>query len=920
MSRSNGTTAEGAQVAESVPRLNWLDPVKALALLAILLNHLVEEFGPGPWFTNPENAWPSLAVRLHTLVPPGTTILTQTVRAAGWLGDAAPGVFILASGVGLTLSALIDPVSTLDARTFYRRRLLRLFPLYIAMHFVVLAGALFVPGNIDSFAGLRTMLSLTGVRALPGTFFHISPSWWFVWLILQLYVVYPYLFRALRKLGPARFFAAALVVTLAARGIGLELPRGRYAWLTGLFFASRLAEFAVGMVLAQMIVIAPLARGPHRQRRRPSRSSRCRSSATCSGSAASFTLAGALVSNLLVTVGMTGLFYAIWQWVLRPEPRLASSAQWLGRRSYAVFLLHQPPLQWTAAWFGGVRSIHLAAAVGVLGLSMPAAAALEDATNRARKWRPSHIAPNARRALALVLSLAIAVLAVAVIGTHEPTENVARAGAWLCAFALFALGIDYSASRTAMRAPERFVALTAMIGGALSLWIAPGTSGGFALGLGAAGAGTLMLLETRRLVLPLRAFAALVFLGASAAVGEIALRRIAPLETAVWGELPALQTDSSRAFALIPNRTTRLRYNDYDYTVTTNSLGLTSPEIADARPTPNTLRVFVTGDAFTMPEGVNYDRSYPSLLGAKLSACLAPRPVQVIDGGVTGYGPNEERAELQQLAPRYRPDVIVEQFYINELSDITIAPAEFRSSIGLDLASRGAVRRLRDRSQIKTRIGRMARVAKESLTGHPGAWRYDLAQLDYYRAGDNPLYDARTLRLIATALAGMKQIADSSGSHLLIAFVPGAVAVSGPARMPHFPRGENLRDASAYDLTRPYRALKQIADSLGIKTIDLTASLRAAGRACVLPGLVALDAERAQSGGRGDRPHARYARLPGSALLVSPFAALEHTVIALAIASLAALAFERAGAPRALSALAVVARIDQRARAVGAAW
>ena len=121
----------------------------------------------------------------------------------------------------------------------------------------------------------------------------------------------------------------------------------------------------------------------------------------------------------------------------------------------------------------------------------------------------------------------------------------------------------------------------------------------------------------------------------------------------------------------------------------------------------------------------------------------------------------------------------------------------------------------------------MARAAKESLTGHPAAWRYDLAQLDYYRAGDNPLYDARTLRLVAGALAGMKRVADTSGAQLVIAFVPGAVAVSDPAHLPHFPRGENLRDASAYDLDRPYRSLRQITDSLGIRTIDLTPSLRA---------------------------------------------------------------------------------------------
>src|SRR5450432_612957 len=462
----HGAEAEDAISASVAQRIEWLDPVKALALLAILLNHVVEEFGPGPWFTNPDNSWPSLAVRLHTIVPPGTSPFLQSVRAAGWLGDAAPGVFILASGVGLTLSALADPASTLDTRDFYRRRLLRLFPLYIAMHFVVLAGALFVPGNIDSFAGLRTMLSLTGIRALPGTFFHLSPSWWFVWLILQLYVVYPYLFRALRKLGPTNFFACALTLTIAARLVGLALPRGRYAWLTGLFFASRLAEFAVGMVLAQMIVSRRARPSASPAPPPPSTFAIFAMSLPCYvlGLLASFTLPGALVSNLLVTVGMTGIFWAVWQSVLRPEPHVAQAMQWLGKRSYAIFLLHQPLLQWTAAWFGQLRATHLAAALVALGLSVPAAAGVEDASRRATAWRLSDLALGTRRALALAIAVVIEALSIGVIGTHEPTEMIARAGAWLCAFALLALGLVYWSMRDDVGVTDRLIALTALIG------------------------------------------------------------------------------------------------------------------------------------------------------------------------------------------------------------------------------------------------------------------------------------------------------------------------------------------------------------------------------------------------------------------------------------------------------------------------
>lgn len=829
-SRLSGYTAPPpvAHRRAEARRVDWLDPVKALALLAILLNHLVEEFGPGPWFTNPDNAWPSLAVRLHTLIPGGTTVFLRGVRTLGWLGDAAPGVFILASGVGLTLSALAAPADTLDTRAFYRRRLLRLFPLYIAMHFVILAGALFVPGSTLSFAGVRTALSLSGVRALPGLFFYISPSWWFVWLILQLYAVYPYLFRALRRLGPARFFAVALVVTLASRAIGLELPRGRYAWLTGLFFGSRLAEFAVGMVLAQMIV-ARRERADSRPLPAPLAIAAASLACYALGLAASFTLAGALLSNLLVTVGMTGLFWAVWEWMLRPVPPLAASAQWLGRRSYAVFLIHQPPLQWTAAWWGAARWTHLGAALTALGVSVPAGAALEDASARAMRWRVADTPLATRRGLALVLALTIGALSV-FLGTREIVESGSRAAAWMCAAALLALAVDYAVTHASMRAVERVVALSALVGGALELFFAPGTSGAFALGVGAAAACVWLIMAARAMPLALRTAGAAAVVVAFAIGGELALRRFAPLETAVWGELPALEAHPTRTYALIPNRVTHLRYNDYDYTVRTNSLGLTSPEIPVARPAPSTFRVYVAGDAFAMPEGVDYAQSFPAVLGRRLQRCMGARGVQVIDGGVTGYGPNEERTQLAELAPQYRPNVIIDQFYINEFTDVVATPAEFRQSIGLTLASRGALRRYRDRSQLKTRFGRMERDALENLTGHPAPWRYQLAQLDYYRTGDNPIYTAHTMRVMTEALAGMKQVADTSGARLLIAFVPGAVAVTDPARLTHLPRGENPRDPRAYDLARPYRALRQITDSLGVATVDLTGALRSSAQ------------------------------------------------------------------------------------------
>jgi len=88
------------------------------------------------------------------------------------------------------------------------------------------------------------------------------------------------------------------------------------------------------------------------------------------------------------------------------------------------------------------------------------------------------------------------------------------------------------------------------------------------------------------------------------------------------------------------------------YVLRTNTDGLASPEIATARPGPDALRILVTGDAFTMPEGVAHERSWTALMRDALAACLRPRAVQVINAGVTGYGPREEAAQLAELGVR----------------------------------------------------------------------------------------------------------------------------------------------------------------------------------------------------------------------------------------------------------------------------
>jgi peptidoglycan/LPS O-acetylase OafA/YrhL len=461
-----------------------MDPLRALALAGILLNHLVEAFGAGPWFTNPGLPRPPLADRLYDFVPHDHSPLVATIRTLGWLGDAAPGVFILLSGLGLTLSALRDP-ERFAPRAFYKRRLLRIFPLYVALHFVVLGAAVLVPGDQPTFASWKTLASLAGLRLRPGLFTYIVPAWWFVWLMLQLYAVYPLLWRALRRFGPARFFAGCVVLTVLARAAVLAANVNVFASMTGMFFETRLAEFAAGMVLADWIV-------RNRTRPRPQRAAvpeltLIAALTYLAGLAASMVMIGTLVSSLLVTLGMTGLFYGAWRLLLAPVPAVARGVTWLGGAAYAVFLLHQPFLLWTAIPFGRHPGVHLLAAIGVILLSLPAAIAIERGVGRIERVGPDLVR---RHVTALALGGAATVAALLLVAPIVPPGGrLSRALAFGVAAGVAGLAAAewcVATRRARLSAAARVFERTGLVAGFLALFVLHLTAGPAALVAGAA--------------------------------------------------------------------------------------------------------------------------------------------------------------------------------------------------------------------------------------------------------------------------------------------------------------------------------------------------------------------------------------------------------------------------------------------------
>jgi hypothetical protein len=80
---------------------------------------------------------------------------------------------------------------------------------------------------------------------------------------------------------------------------------------------------------------------------------------------------------------------------------------------------------------------------------------------------------------------------------------------------------------------------------------------------------------------------------------EITVRQLAPQEVLGWGERPSLEPDPTLGWRLKPSRRTRLCWEGYDYTITSNSLGFPRQGYPKQK-APHLIRIMTVGDALAM--------------------------------------------------------------------------------------------------------------------------------------------------------------------------------------------------------------------------------------------------------------------------------------------------------------------------------
>ncbi|MBI3449108.1 MAG: SGNH/GDSL hydrolase family protein [Acidobacteria bacterium] len=191
-------------------------------------------------------------------------------------------------------------------------------------------------------------------------------------------------------------------------------------------------------------------------------------------------------------------------------------------------------------------------------------------------------------------------------------------------------------------------------------------------------------MSTRRRALALNLILALGSLLFTAVVAEIALRVFPPPsldKRAILSEVgrmvpPYLMLpDPEIGWVLAPNFRGEGHGPGWKVTLATNSLGLRDREYA-AEDTAD--HVVVVGDSYTFGFGVEAEETFPKVAEEELRATPLAG-MEVVNAGVSGYGPFEEAAFLRRVVPKFRPRAVVQAFFEgNDVRNAIEYPLRFK--------------------------------------------------------------------------------------------------------------------------------------------------------------------------------------------------------------------------------------------------
>ena len=126
--------------------------------------------------------------------------------------------------------------------------------------------------------------------------------------------------------------------------------------------------------------------------------------------------------------------------------------------------------------------------------------------------------------------------------------------------------------------------------------------------------------------------------------------------------------DADLGYALNPGFEGVFIRSEFETPVIVGKSGFRAPEPRQRK--DNTFRILCLGDSFTFGQGVGNEQAWPYLLEEELKKKFLKLDIQVVNAGVPGYGTDEELEVLRLRGPKYRPDLVVTQFFAgNDFGD-----------------------------------------------------------------------------------------------------------------------------------------------------------------------------------------------------------------------------------------------------------
>lgn len=255
---------------------------------------------------------------------------------------------------------------------------------------------------------------------------------------------------------------------------------------------------------------------------------------------------------------------------------------------------------------------------------------------------------------------------------------------------------------------------------------------------------------------------------------EAGLRLSAGTEAAP--EFQALFARDDRiGHVLKPGATARFSTVEFTTDIRINDAGVRDDEFGP-KP-PGETRIVILGDSLVMAVQVPLSDTFGKRLEQRLNTDRRDRPrYRVINAGVQGYGPVEERLFFEKIAPRLEPDLVIVGVYVGndaiEASDS--APKIHEDPASADEAGDRAAQRLR-RLVRRSIVLQIARLRAQMLAARLGTPTPERPLLTYL--ADEPGIVRRGLEITAECLDQIKKNASKDGAKVVILLLPARFQV-----------------------------------------------------------------------------------------------------------------------------------------------